>query len=241
VLATGYRLCTGHPEDQGGIGNVGWALDVDVGDSKDGRKGDHERTEEAEDGEVVEEGPTYCTRDQVSGHEFSNGPTPATTITQPPHSISPAIPRILRLVLIKSEILPTDPSAPKIAILDSRGSGYYLARDRSAGKPVVRLKEMVVSKVHALVWFGRRDEGIGEDGDNRGESEKGFWLVDCGAFLWVLLGRELMDRRLDARNIHPSPIIAGFCKAAAPLGTTPIISPTQARASHAYNDRHEHI
>jgi hypothetical protein len=185
VLATGYRLSAERPEDQGGIGNVGWALDVDLGESKDERKGDEEGIEEAEDGEVVDEAPTYSTHHQGSGHEISDGPT----ITRPPVA---ATPRILRLVLIKSDILPTDPPAPKVAILDSRGSGYYLARDRSAGKPVVRLKEMVVSKVHALVWFGRRDEEGGEGDGGRGE-EKGFWIVDCGASLSVLLLHALTD------------------------------------------------
>lgn len=220
MLATGYQLShQEQPEEQGGIGNVGWALDVDVGDTKkgEGKVLEQKQTEEAEDGEVVEEMPRYTANPESSRHEISNGPT----TTQPTIT---ATPRILRLVLIKSDILSRDPSAPKVAILDSQPSGYYLARDRSAGKPVVRLKEMVVSKVHALVWYGRRDEeSAGESGRGEGE-EKGFWIVDCGAFSSSLLLHKLMACRLDARDVCSSPIIARIRKTTSPLGTTAIIA-----------------
>jgi hypothetical protein len=64
---------------------------------------------------------------------------------------------------------------------------------------VLRLREMVVSKCHALIWYGTRESGAagddgygsGRDADRREEKEKGFWIVDCGmsasfAFaLWI--------------------------------------------------------
>lgn len=184
VVATGYRLPT---TEEGGIGNVGWALDVDVGDSpKDERKDAHQEagrqaTVNAEEGEIIDAEMTQRMPLQASHTEISNGPT--TAVHHPPHPTPAATPRVLRLVLIKSDILPTDPSAPKVAILDSRPSGYYLARDRSAGKPVLRLKEMMVSKVHAMVWYGAREgDGAGGEGDVRAQGENGFWVVDCGMF-----------------------------------------------------------
>lgn len=196
MLATGYRLSTtDQPEDQGGIGNVGWALDVDVGNpSQDGRHDSgQEASKGAEDGEIVNSEPGHKYPMQSSRSEFSNGPT--TAINSQSQSVVSTTPRVLRLVLVKSDILPTDPTAPKVAILDSRPSGYYLARDRSAGKPVVRLKEMEVSKVHAMVWHGSRDaeDGGGESDARVRPAEKGFWIVDCGGFRFGIASTNKAD------------------------------------------------
>ncbi|GHJ87015.1 hypothetical protein NliqN6_3417 [Naganishia liquefaciens] len=177
VVATGYRLPTSKDDEEGGIGNVGWALDVDVGDSgeRTSKDGGHDGVE---DGEIPDAEPIGGQPPQAPTIEISHGPTP---IIHHPPSSTPAPARVLRLVLITSDILPRDPHAPKVAILDSRPGGYYLARDRSAAKPVLRLKEMVVSKVHAMVWYGTRDaDGPESQGDPR-QGERAFWVVDCGS------------------------------------------------------------
>lgn len=132
--------------------------------------------------------------------EYSRTSTP-TEPTPPIHTADPAsvpAPKILRLVVLSSDILPTTPDAPRVAILDSREGGYYIGRDRSSSAPVLRLREMVVSKCHALVWYGTRESGAsagggnGSDRDAERRDEKGFWIVDCGMSLAWLCGRVLI-------------------------------------------------
>lgn len=74
---------------------------------------------------------------------------------------------ILRLVVLKSEVL----GVGEVAIIDAREGGVQIGRDRceKGGTARVRLKEMEVSKTHAVVYWG--------DG---GEWEEGWFAVDLG-------------------------------------------------------------
>lgn len=75
---------------------------------------------------------------------------------------------ILRLVVLESTVL----KIGQVAIIDAREGGVQLGRDRCerGGTARVRLKEMEVSKTHALVYWG--------DG---GEWDEGWFAVDLGA------------------------------------------------------------
>ena len=80
---------------------------------------------------------------------------------------------VLRLVVIKSELL----TLGEIAVLDAREGGVQIGRDRceKGGAARVRLKEMEVSKTHAVVHWG---QGGGDD-----EEKEGWWVVDLGEHL----------------------------------------------------------
>ena len=98
--------------------------------------------------------------------------------------------RLLRLVVLESECL----EIGGVAVLDTREGGIQLGRDRceKGSTARVRLKEMAVSKSHAVVYWG---EG--------GEWEEGWWIVDLGSsFLCtVTVGQRVTeaDSRFDAR------------------------------------------
>jgi len=94
---------------------------------------------------------------------------------------------LLRLVVLSSPSL-TD---GHVAIIDTREGGIQLGRDRceKGGHPRVRVKEMEVSKSHAVIYWGS-----GGDGD------EGWWVVDLGTFKASLQIRRLMSR-IDTWNI----------------------------------------
>jgi hypothetical protein len=74
---------------------------------------------------------------------------------------------LLRLVVLSSPSLPEG----HVAIIDTREGGIQLGRDRceKGGHPRVRVKEMEVSKSHAVIYWGK------------GENEvEGWWVVDLG-------------------------------------------------------------
>lgn len=81
---------------------------------------------------------------------------------------------LLRLVVLSSPSLPEG----HVAIIDAREGGIQLGRDRceKGGHARVRVKEMEVSKNHAVVYWG-----LG------GEEEEGWWIVDLGRPLELLL------------------------------------------------------
>jgi hypothetical protein len=97
-----------------------------------------------------------------------------------PYSAQPASPsptpetpnHLLRLVVLSSPSLPEG----HVAIIDAREGGIQLGRDRpeKGGHPKIRVKEMEVSKVHAVIYWGAG----GEDG------EEGWWVVDLGMFIY---------------------------------------------------------
>ena len=88
--------------------------------------------------------------------------------TPPPRSTPN---HILRLVVSRSEILPVG----GVVVVDAREGGVQLGRDRceKGSQARVRVKEMEVSKTHAVVYWG-----LGEDGE--GMEKEGWWVVDLG-------------------------------------------------------------
>jgi hypothetical protein len=76
---------------------------------------------------------------------------------------------ILRLVVLSSPSL----TEGHVAVIDAREGGIQLGRDRceKGGHARVRVKEMEVSKNHAVVYWG-----LG------GEEKEGWWVVDLGAW-----------------------------------------------------------
>lgn len=100
----------------------------------------------------------------------------------------------MRLVKLSSEVLP---NGQTVAILDDRSDGYLIGRDRVPHAPMIRLKEMEVSKTHARIffWNERQDVGVDDgwelvtDENFRGE---GFYVVDVGG---STSGRDLFGKR----------------------------------------------
>lgn len=96
-----------------------------------------------------------------------------------PYSSKPASPspipetpnHLLRLVVLSSPSL----HEGHVAIIDAREGGIQLGRDRpeKGGHPKIRVKEMEVSKVHAVIYWGLGGE----------EGAEGWWVVDLGAFI----------------------------------------------------------
>jgi hypothetical protein len=74
---------------------------------------------------------------------------------------------LLRLVVLSSPSL----TEGHVAIIDTREGGIQLGRDRceKGGHPRVRVKEMEVSKSHAVIYWGAGGDG-----------EDGWWVVDLG-------------------------------------------------------------
>ena len=74
---------------------------------------------------------------------------------------------LLRLVVLSSPSL----TEGHVAIIDTRDGGIQLGRDRceKGGHPRVRVKEMEVSKSHAVIYWG-----------SGGDGEEGWWAVDLG-------------------------------------------------------------
>jgi hypothetical protein len=48
------------------------------------------------------------------------------------------------------------------------------------GQVRLRLKEMEVSKTHAVIYWGKGGEEDGESRDGDGDGDDGWWLVDLG-------------------------------------------------------------
>ncbi|KAK8849624.1 hypothetical protein IAR55_004959 [Kwoniella newhampshirensis] len=95
---------------------------------------------------------------------------------------------ILRLVVVSSQCL--DPGG--VAIIDTREDGVQLGRDRceNGGRARVRLREMEVSKTHAVIYWGQGGgadmtgdiSGMDSEGRNGEEAEEGgWWVVDLGS------------------------------------------------------------
>lgn len=103
---------------------------------------------------------------QVSKHPAYTGTStrnrsPSPTLETPDH--------LIRLVVLASPTL----SEGHVAVIDAREGGVQLGRDRceKGGHPRVRVKEMEVSKNHAVVYWGKGGE----------EQKEGWWVVDLGA------------------------------------------------------------
>ena len=116
----------------------------------------HPGSSTLEEGEVTEDvgwGPLIeLEGDKVDSHSNGQAETPETS---------------LRLVVSKSEVCPVG----HVAMIDpAMDGGVQLGRDRKDGELRLRVKEMEVSKTHAVVYC--------KDGD--------WWVVDLGEFfLWL--------------------------------------------------------
>ena len=162
--------------DAGGIGNVGWGLDVVL-------PGEEPESADKGDPEVKTAGAATA----MSAGQTANLET-STEIAK--HMEKPKQPTFLRLVKVDSSSSPLSPDAT-LAILDSRMSGYLIGRDKHLTKPVLRLKELPVSKIHAIVWFGRRDKDLSdvvrdavgrvEAVEDQHDDARRFWIADCGS------------------------------------------------------------
>ena len=75
--------------------------------------------------------------------------------------------------MTRSEVL----SVGSVVVVDAREGGVQLGRDRCerGAQARVRVKEMEVSKTHALVYWGLRG-----DADEEESGERGWWVVDLG-------------------------------------------------------------
>lgn len=98
---------------------------------------------------------------------------------EPPPDPADSADRILRLVVMRSKAL----EVGGVVVLDTREGGIQLGRDRALGKtPRVRVKEMEVSKTHALVYYGTkgREPRFGRD---VAPEPEGWWILDLGSTL----------------------------------------------------------
>lgn len=237
--------------------DVGWALEADIeGTSKarheeeSRRKGDigHSYTTATPDGRrdpslylstgtSRKDGGTHHDGTKSSGPLKRNDAIiSAAPIARTTPPIPPTTPAVLRLVLVKSAVLPSD---AKIAILDSREGGYHLGRDRSASHPVLRMKEMEVSKVHALVYYGVKEERYAG-----GTEGKAWWIVDLGTESAIPLisdASSFPQRRLNTRNIPPPPILRSASEPHPALGTKTSFPPIQTRPPDTPHDRLHHL
>jgi hypothetical protein len=192
---------TTQEEEGGGIGNVGWGLDFVL-------PGEEPPTIPQKGVQLVNGDTTRKATSTSDGIAGPSGPTvnpksiPGTSNAVPTKHAS-----TLRLVKIDSPSPSTTtpssssplPTTETLAILDARPSGHILGRDKHLSLPVLRLKELAVSKIHAAVWFGWRgrhleeeilrtgaekdevQEELGMDDSGVSMGERRFWIVDCGS------------------------------------------------------------
>lgn len=121
----------------------------------------------------------------------------------PPKEEQPEPDRFLRLVVRRSKAL----EVGSVAVLDARPDGFRLGRDRAVkgDTPRVRVKEMEVSKTHALVYFGTRGREPRHGRDVAPEPE-GWWILDLGSTLGTYVahkGEEKATRLSEAKHASP--------------------------------------
>jgi hypothetical protein len=147
----------GEMEEGEMVDDVGWGGLMEPEELEKALKGKSSTTS------VDEKHPAYSYDDPEQYAWRSREPTP------PPKEMPK---EILRLVVMRSGVL--EPG--QVAVIDAREGGVQLGRDRGekGGQARVRLKEMEVSKTHALVYWGSGSRG--------GAEEDAWWVVDLGEF-----------------------------------------------------------
>ena len=115
-------------------------------------------------GRNLEKHPSY--RSDPSYNESKHSAYTKTVQEPEPPDPTPSA-SLLRLVVVKSTVL----TPGQVAIIDAREGGIQIGRDRieSGGQVRLRVKEMEVSKTHAVLYWGK-----GED------EEYAWWIVDLG-------------------------------------------------------------
>lgn len=109
---------------------------------------------------VDEKHPAYAGYTAPYGSSSrGKSPSPPLSKERPNH--------LLRLVVLSSTSL----SPGHLAVVDAREGGIQIGRDRceKGGHPRVRVREMEVSKTHAVVYWGQG-----------AEEKEGWWAVDLG-------------------------------------------------------------
>lgn len=148
----------GEIEDDVGWGGLMEPEELDRALKGKGKAQGQERNQDTLSG--YERHPAYGGPAKGNNVTESRGRSPSPTKETPHH--------LLRLVVLESPSL----SVGHVAVIDAREGGVQLGRDRceKGGHPRVRVKEMEVSKTHAVVYWG-------QGGD---EQTDGWWVVDLG-------------------------------------------------------------
>ncbi|WVW86969.1 hypothetical protein I302_109025 [Kwoniella bestiolae CBS 10118] len=136
---------------------------------KDKSKSKSTSRQNQENETVKEKHPAYAVPyDDPSLYSF---PSDEKDEPDPPPRENPN--HILRLVVLESKCL----EEGQVAMIDTRDNGIQLGRDRceKGGQARVRLREMEVSKTHAVVYWGRGGTADGDD------DEEDWWIVDLGS------------------------------------------------------------
>lgn len=147
---------------------------------KEKRNGEHDTFEGVHYG-AGEFRQRLTATEAVSSHRSTNALHPPDTMVSASEMLAvPADYTLLRLVVISTESPKV--SAGQIAVIDTREGGVQIGRDKcEKGAPArVRLREMEVSKTHALIYWGENGDQqveVEEDGKKSGE---GWWIVDLG-------------------------------------------------------------
>ncbi|AFR95540.1 hypothetical protein C343_03643 [Cryptococcus neoformans C23] len=148
---------------------------------KEKRNGEHDTFEGVHYG-AGEFRQRLTATEAVSSHRSTNALHPPDTMVSASEMLAvPADYTLLRLVVVSTESPKV--SAGQIAVIDTREGGVQIGRDKcEKGAPArVRLREMEVSKTHALIYWGENGDQqveVEEDGKKSGE---GWWIVDLGS------------------------------------------------------------
>lgn len=126
---------------------------------------------------------------------------------------------ILRLVVRRSKALPHG----GIALLDARPGGIQIGRDRRGPGDGARLRvrEMEVSKTHAVIYWGRE----GKVDLDSSSGDEGWWIVDLGSTLGTYVAHrgEGEATRLSEPK-HSSPPFAIQHLSRVTVGTTTFVA-----------------
>ncbi|KIR56666.1 hypothetical protein I315_00845 [Cryptococcus gattii Ru294] len=118
----------------------------------------------------------------VSSYRGANSPLPPDIpVSDSELPAEPSDYTLLRLVVISTKSPKV--STGQIAVIDTREGGVQIGRDKcEKGAPArIRLREMEVSKTHALIYWGENGNQqieVEEDSKKNGE---GWWIVDLAS------------------------------------------------------------
>lgn len=170
ISATAHAsVATGEREDGEVEDDVGWGGLMEPEELEEAMR----KTNAKPHSSAQEKHPAYVFKEPEWDASVRREPTPP----------RPTPSHILRLVVDASEVLtPGD-----VAVIDAREGGVQIGRDRceKGAQARLRLKEMEVSKTHAVVYWGKgTDERKGEE-----ELAEGWWIIDLGErvnFTWTV-------------------------------------------------------
>lgn len=131
---------------------------------------------------------SWTAAEAVSSYRGANSPLPPDIpVSDSELPAEPSDYTLLRLVVISTKSPKV--STGQIAIIDTREGGVQIGRDKcEKGAPArIRLREMEVSKTHALIYWGENgDQQIEVEEDSKKIGE-GWWIVDLGEPLVISL------------------------------------------------------